>query len=328
MRKRRRTASALDASASTASAATDSSRLEPLRCGGCGGPLRIGEADVVQCQGCSATTAVPDEYKSLRDARRLSIADAAHLDALYAEVSRPPPRWERVAVFIGYTIGIITLVVMAIGAMIGAVGGAVVSDKVDGGDLGFKIFVSLGAILVGFIAVPFAGEWVIAFATSFDTDAAMSVAAAPKMHLSADLRVAGVLYLLGVVPIALAWRTSQSISGIESLQQKLAAKPAPGPNSATCRSCGAPLEVKAGAVGTRCVYCGADNLLRIPRAAANKEKDDATAIDREVQAAIASFAATKREDRMTTWTILGAGLLLPPLLCGGGWVLHKLCAAG
>ena len=301
--------------------------LEPLRCAKCGAPQPVGEEDAVRCAGCGATTPLPDEYKMLRDAHRLSANDAAQLDALYAEVSRPPPAWERVAVVVGYTIGIITLVVMAIGAIIGAIGGAIVGDK-TGSETLTQILMGLGALVVGFVSVPFAGEWVVGFVTTFDSDTATSLVTAPQMHVSLDLGVAGALYFLGVVPIALAWRTSQKISGLEELQQKLsAAPPATDGGARSCRSCGAPLAVKPGALGTRCVYCGADNLLMIPRAEAKKKEEDATAIDKEVRAAVGTFEATKRDDRATMWLLLGLGLTLAPLVCAMGWVLHKLFSA-
>jgi hypothetical protein len=222
----------------------------------------------------------------------------------------------------------VTLVVLAIGAVFGAIGGAVVGDKLGAGDTITKLFAGVGAVVVGLVAVPFAGEWVVAFLTTFDSETAASLVTAPQMHVSADLEVAAVLYFLGVVPIALAWRTSQSISGLEALQSKLAAAPASADGGdACCRGCGAPLDVKPGALGTRCMYCGADNLLRIPRAEAKKKKGDAKVIDKEVQAAVASFEATKRSDRATTLLLLGVGLLLWPFLCAAGWVLHKLFAA-
>jgi hypothetical protein len=273
-------------------------------------------------------TPVPSEYKLLRDAHRLSSSDAAQLDALFAEVSRPPPMWQRVAVVVGYAVGIVTLVVLAIGAVIGAIGGAIAGDKLGGNDTVTKILVGLGAVVVGFLSVPFAGEWVIAFVTHLDTDAATQLVTAPRMRVSADLGVAGVLYFLGVMPIALAWRTSQSISGIQELQAKLAATPASSPEgTSSCRRCGAPLDVKAGALGTRCLYCGADNLLSIPRADAEKEKNDASAIDVQVQTAVASHQETKQDDRATMWLLLGLGLLLAPFLCAAGWMLHRLFAA-
>jgi hypothetical protein len=300
--------------------------MEPLLCGGCGAPQPVGEADDVRCRGCGKVTALPVAYKSLRDAHRLSVADAAKLDALCADISRPPPVWERIAVVVGYGVGIITLVVLAIGAIIGAIGGFIVADKIGGGDTIAKIVVGIGVLFCGFVSVPFVGEWVIAFfAAGFDSDMACKVIGGAHVPFRSDLTVAGVLYFLGIVPIAIAWRTSQSISSLQELQAKLAAQPpATTGGASACRGCGAPLDARPGALATRCIFCGADNLLTIPKSAAEKKKADATAIDREVEAAIAAREATKRSDRTTMWTLLAAGLLVAPVVCAGGWLLHAV----
>lgn len=51
------------------------------------------------------------------------------------------------------------------------------------------------------------------------------------------------------------------------LQAALAAKPPARPGGpAGCRQCGAPLDVGPGALGVRCPYCRADNLVALPRA--------------------------------------------------------------
>jgi predicted RNA-binding Zn-ribbon protein involved in translation (DUF1610 family) len=89
--------------------------------------------------------------------------------------------------------------------------------------------------------------------------------------------------LLHVAPPVLAWLIQASfpillsigllvwsllgerVDARRELQAMLAAKPPEtegGP--ARCRNCSAPLEVEAGALGTRCPYCGADNLVVLP----------------------------------------------------------------
>jgi hypothetical protein len=260
----------------------------------------------------------------MRDAHRLSANDAEQLERLCAEISRPPPAWERVAVVVGYGIGILTVIVVALGALVGAIGGLLVSAKLDAGETMTKVLVGLGVLVCGLVSVPLAGEWLIAFATQLDAAKALDGVLAARAHVASDLGVAGVLYVLGVVPIAVAWRTSQSISKLETLQARLAAQPPVTPDGvAKCRRCGAPLDVRPGALGTRCIYCSADNLLSVPDAVAKKKKDDARAIDLEVQAEVTAWAQTKAKDRRTMWLLLAAGLLLAPLLCAGGWLLHR-----
>ena len=256
----------------------------------------------------------------------MSAADAAELDEVSAQISRPPAAWERVAIVVGYAVGGTTVVVLAIGALIGAIGGAIVGDKL--GDTVTTFLAGLGAIVCGFVSVPFAGEWIITFFAHFDADAASAAVMGPHMHVSADLMVAAVLYFLGILPIALAWRTSQKIAGLEGLQARLAAKPPEeAGGTSSCRRCGAPLDVNPGALATRCAYCGADNLLTVPHAYAKKKKDEASELDVEVRAAVETYQRTKRDDRQTMWLLLGAGTLVAPFLCLSGWVMHKIFAA-
>jgi hypothetical protein len=303
-------------------------RLEPLLCPSCGAPQPVGDGDEVRCRACGTTSALPAPYKMLRDAHRVSADDAAQLDALCAEISRPPPAWERAAVVIGYGVGIVTLIVVAIGAILGAIGGMIVGEKLSLGDTLTMIVAGIGAFVCGLVSVPYAGEWVVAFVTTFDTDVAAEVVSAPHMQLTSDLAVAALLYFLGIVPIALAWRTSQGISSLEALQAKLAAKPAATPDAASsCRLCGAPLDVRPGALATRCIYCDAENLLTVPQAYAAKEKEAATAIDVQVRSAIAERDAAKLDDRRTMWALLAVGPVLAPIMCGAGWVMHKIFAA-
>jgi len=258
----------------------------------------------------------------------MSASDAAQLDALAADISRPPPAWERVAVVVGYGVGILTLVVLAIGAIVGAIGGFIVSDKLGGNDTLTKVVVGIGVIVCGVISVPFVGECVVGFMRLQDFDAAMNLTSTPHMQLSSDLTVAGILYFLGVVPIAVAWRTSQSISNLEELQAKLAAEPAATPGGASsCRQCGAALDMRPGALAAKCIYCDAENLLTVPHAYAAKKKEDARAVDVEVQAAVRAREATKRGDRTTMWALLALGPLLAPVLCAAGWLMHKILAS-
>lgn len=327
MSKRRRPrAPAPSEPSSTGGPGPTKPRLEPLVCGHCGAPQPVGDGDTVVCSGCGETTPVPGPYKMMRDAHRLSANDAAHLDALCRDISRPPATWERVAVWVGYGVGILTLVVLAIGALVGAIGGAIVGDKLGAGETVTKIAAGVGLVLCGVVSIPYVGEASIAWLT-LDPDAASQAVATAQMNVGSDLAIAGALYFLGVVPIALAWRTSQTISGLDALQAKLSAQPAATPGGASsCRRCGAPLDVHPGALATRCIYCSADNLVSVPSAYAAKRKEDATAINLQVQAAAAANEKTKSGDRRTMWALLASGLLLAPLLCAAGWLMHKLLA--
>src|SRR4051794_35621888 len=51
-------------------------RLEPFVCAHCGAPQPVGDADVVTCRGCGKASELPDAYRNMREAHRLSASDA------------------------------------------------------------------------------------------------------------------------------------------------------------------------------------------------------------------------------------------------------------
>ncbi|HSD86005.1 MAG TPA: hypothetical protein VLB44_00765 [Kofleriaceae bacterium] len=73
-------------------------------------------------------------------------------------------------------------------------------------------------------------------------------------------------FIVAISIALLVWSLlGERVDARRDLQAMLAAKPPQtdgGP--AQCRKCNAPLEVAAGMLGTRCPYCGADNLLVLP----------------------------------------------------------------
>ncbi len=74
-----------------------------------------------------------------------------------------------------------------------------------------------------------------------------------------------ILYATLAIPLAVGVYGNRRTSGRRRLQASLAALPsdrAGGP--VRCRSCEAPLDVRGGELGLACVYCGADNLVRMP----------------------------------------------------------------
>lgn len=313
------------AAAPSHAARTEASKLEPLVCARCGAPQPVPDADVVHCAACGATAPLPPPYRMLRDAARMSQTDAAQLDALYADVSRPPSLLQRVAIVVGYGLGVLTLLVFGIGALIGAVLGFLGAAKLEVKDeLALGIIV-LVAVVCGVMSVPFVGEWIVGFATFRTTDAALDLATGGEVQWPIDAAVAGILYFFSVVPIAIAWRTSENVSAVKELQSKLAAQPPSTPGGACgCRTCGAALTVRPGALGARCIYCGTDNLVAVPEAHAAERKADAGEISKQVRAAVASHEKNRRSDRATMWWMVALGPLLLPLLCGAGWLLHQI----
>jgi hypothetical protein len=301
------------------------SRLEPLVCARCGAPQPIGDADTVRCARCGTVAALPPPYRTLRDANRVSASDASQLDALAADISRPPSTLQRVAIVVGYGVGILTLVVFAIGAAFGAVLGVAGAAKAEVDGKGALVIIALGALVFGLMSVPFVGEWLVAFATFGTTDQALAFAAGGEVQWPIDAGVAGILYFLSVVPIAIAWRTSENVSAVKALQAKLAAQPPVTPGGACgCRNCGAALDVRPGALAARCLYCGTESLVAVPLAVAQRKKNDAAEITEGVRAEAEKHERNRRSDRVMMWTMVALGPLLVPLLCGAGWLLHAL----
>jgi hypothetical protein len=104
-----------------------------------------------------------------------------------------------------------------------------------------------------------------------------------------------VLFAFAFVPRSMGIYANRRAGGRRVLLAGLAARPPKLPGGpALCRECGAPLEVAAGALVARCVYCGADSavqirtpfLARARRAArgAAHTIDEAAALDRRERA--------------------------------------------
>jgi LSD1 subclass zinc finger protein len=80
-----------------------------------------------------------------------------------------------------------------------------------------------------------------------------------------SLLLGGFLFLCVVRPVLLVANARRVARVRQMLQAALAARPPERPGGpATCRSCGAPLDVPEGALGVRCVYCREHNLVAIP----------------------------------------------------------------
>lgn len=298
-------------------------RLEPLTCQSCRAPVPLGAGDDVRCPSCEASQPLPEAYRALRDARRLSADAARELDALCAEVARPPAPWKRVAIFVGYGVGILTLVILAIGALVGAIAGIVAAAKVEAGDTIAAIIIGVCVTVCGLVSVPLVGEFVVLVVQLRDFDEA-SRALAGTSRLELDLWVGAALYLFSVVPIGLAYTTQVKLKGLDALRAQLAAKPPSPGGSWECRSCGAPLVVTAGALATRCLYCGTESLVNGEAKTATKEKTKAKRLSTSVQEALDTWNAARREDRKLMWSMLVAGPLLAPLVALGGAVFHAL----
>jgi hypothetical protein len=108
------------------------------------------------------------------------------------------------------------------------------------------------------------------------------------------------------------------------LQAALAAKHPPHPGGpSACRRCGGPLTVEGEALGVRCVYCGADNLVALPPAWVDHIKGHAAQIGAEITHANAEFVAQQKKLRRSilwrvTPVVLFLGIMLVVAIASGG----------
>jgi hypothetical protein len=269
---------------------------------------------------------LPEAYRQLRGARRLSAQAAKELDELSAEVARPPAAWKKVAIVVGYAVGGVTLFVLAIGAIVGVIAGIIGAAKADAGDAIGAIIVGICTLVCGLVSVPLVGELLVFTYQHGGFDAAQRLVLTEATNFDIDLYVGGVLYLFAVVPIALAYTTSVKLKGLTELRAELTATTLKA-GVAGCRSCGAPLDVAEGAIATRCIYCGTESLVNVGNKVAAKARGKAQKLHGSVQEAIAQLTAAREDDRKTMWAMLLLGPLLLPFVALGGFFLHLLTSA-
>lgn len=298
--------------------------LEPLTCRSCGAPVPLGEGDEVVCPSCSARQPLSEAYRKFRDARRLSTEDARALDALCADISRPTPVWKRGAVVVGFTVGTITLVILAIGALVGVVVGFLAAAKTEAGDTVSAIIVVICGAACGLISVPFVGELVVVAWQRGDFDLGYAMATGLDPQWNIDIGVGAVLYVFSIVPIALALRTQEGLKAVDGLRAKLAAVPGVKGGALGCRSCGAPLDVADGALAARCLYCATDSLVSVSSQVAARAQASARDLHEGLRGALAAHVEAQKSDRATMWAMIALGPLLTPLICLGGLLLHTI----
>jgi len=204
--------------------------VQPLQCGRCGAPVPLGEGDVLDCPFCSATVAIPEGVRQVRALNRVAEADRGRVEALYRQLGEPPGPMLR---FWTASDGVVLTILRAgtwISALVILCGPLWLNEWLAGlaPKLGFDPFDVMGPLL-------FAAACALAF------------------------------HLLIIAPFIYGtWRNATGAAR-NRLAASLAARSTHlvgGPSM--CRRCGAPLSMPADALGVRCDYCGADNLVRLP----------------------------------------------------------------
>ncbi len=294
-------------------------KVQPLKCPNCNGPVPLGEADTVSCPFCGQSVAIPPEHIALRKAEGQRANLEAELTELYAGIGKPPGlllrAWGSAIGQLVITIGKVLSVLFLVWVfLIGVVWHARKSID-DLKTLGAVLMLPFGAL---FLVVWLLARGLHSLAPLFGFD-------------FIDLySFAGTLFVLGVaayvvvsLPLAL-FRFAESFAKVrQRLQACLAAKPPRaqgGPSE--CRQCGAALSVTAGALGARCLYCKADNLLALPASWVAHVIDQTKTFHLHVESAVEEEHSCRSEASSHSRTILFGSLALPIVLGGLGWLFQ------
>lgn len=288
-------------------------------------PLAAG--DDVTCPSCGGHQPLPEHYRVVRDARLLSAEADRELQRLSAEVNQPPPVWKRAMVIVGFVVGGITVIVLALGTLLGALFGLFAGSKTSGDNDGAMIFVYLCAAVAALVSVPYVGEFLALSQVHNSLDQVDAVMFGRSSSLlGLDLGIGAFLYAFGVVPIAVAYRSKVKLDGLDAIRAQLTAKPASTGGGWECRRCGAPLTVAEGAIAVPCLYCGTESLVKVDRNAALSQQQRAASAFESVQDAWASVNSARWEERQRMRTLLIYGPLLAPFVALGGVVMRALFA--
>lgn len=257
--------------------------VKPLTCPSCDGPVPLADADQVKCPYCGAEVLISERLRSLkRELGRLDEEKKA-ADRLYRRLGKPPPRFLRVFSFF---------------------------DSAWFWMLGLGFWITAG--LVVFIAsVPWVGQHLF-HVNTWDvlTERQQSM-----------ISIGGTMSTVAIGLLLSGWSRKRTVSR-GSLQAALAAAPpksAGGP--AQCRLCGAALAVAPGALGARCDYCGADNLVQIPAEWVAKVRSITRAVTHQQRTLFVEEAKARSSLRWSLfWRLVIGTLLVAPFLIAIGAV--------
>jgi hypothetical protein len=247
--------------------------LEILTCGACGGQVPLGDGDVLQCPFCQGKVELPPAHRELRDAERRDAAARTQAKELFAHYGKKPSLLLRACAIL-FNPWFLLL---------------------DG------FFLLLLVFMIGYL---FLGQLIsmLIHNNLWDT-----IPDAPKGY---GMFVFGSATMLGGIALGVSGR--RKALATRGLQAALAARPPTRPGeSAGCRECGAPLFVRGGEEGVRCIYCKTDNLVDVPRDWIEGVVADRARIGREIEQADAWVRSeTARQKRSLRRQIGLAGFVL------------------
>jgi hypothetical protein len=281
-------------------------KLDILVCSGCGAPVALADVATVTCTSCGAATAVPVSHRAAFAAMRREVEGNAEARALYAKLGEPP----RALRAIGIVFDPSELMRPARKSRVWLV-------RLLGWYYRWALLVIAPLVILGIAIV---AEFLVVRAIGAHYHVELeTLATATRDWYEMPLPVIAVIG--GVVAGVYGRRKAVDRS---RLQAALAAgRPAHAGGPSTCRRCGGPLSVDGDALGVRCVYCGADNLVALPVAWVDHIKEHAAQIDAEITHANAELVARQKRLRRSlllrvTPVLLFVGTMLIVTVASGG----------
>jgi len=317
MSRKRKPADAGDPSSSSPTS-PPALRVQPLFCPACQGAVPLGDGDSTPCPYCGKPVPIPPEHQALRAAQRAHASDLAMANQRYERIGAPPgPLLRAWAGAAGGVLGVLLALVkgfvwiwVGLLRLVFEILGSIDDLRV----LLAVLLLPLGA-LYGILWLTAKGLHRLAPLFGFDLVDVLSLG-------GAFLALGLLLYLLFAVPLALHGYAESFARVRRRLQACLAARPprtSGGP--ALCRSCGAALVVPQGALGVRCAYCEADNLVALSQRWVSNVKGAAKNLHHQVSSALEEERRTRARASRAAWTIVLLGLLLPILVWVLGWTM-------
>jgi DNA-directed RNA polymerase subunit RPC12/RpoP len=236
--------------------ATSVVTLTPLLCPSCGAPVPLGDGDASDCTHCRTRVEIPASYRELRTTARVAGDDHQEAEQLYRALGTPPNETlYRVGGGVRSVVGALSIAgsgfIRIWRVALVDIGPSLVSGDVDGAGLAIFAAIALAPVIV-------------VCGMLYGLDYLMMSASPTTNLLAADLVVGAVLYAM-IVVAGLRLLSQERAALRLRLQAELVAQPPPHPGGpALCRACGAALTVATDAVGVRCDYCSADNLVALP----------------------------------------------------------------
>jgi hypothetical protein len=236
----------------------------------------LAPGDHVPCPACQRLVEVPPEHRALRDAHAAADLTRSAAHRLYAALGNEPSALWRVFSF---------------------------TESAWFWALGLPAWVCFGSAL-SLAAMNAVGSAL--HANAFDV-LPQNQQVALSMGLPLGVVVVGLLFS--------GWARKRVVK-LGGLQAALAAVPSRDAKVVGCRSCGAPLHVTAEALGARCPYCDADNLVRVPAAWLERMKRHTAKLEQSVDAGVNALAEARSSLRtsLSLRVAFGALLLAPAVM--------------